>query len=264
MFLFRDDSDTPTVHKVVPALPPEAPVGPPMVYKNPTPCVDVIVPNVHGQVALIKRKNPPHGWALPGGFIDEGETAEQAAIREVKEELGIDIELHGLLGVYSDPKRDPRKHILSVVYVAEIPGTDVLKAGDDAADASWVYIGDHTSDLAFDHAKILQDFVLWRDANAPEMQDLRKTVLSQLANGHHTWQAYMDEEPTAEDIAGCIRRIARLAKDNHIAKSIANGKTYLDINYSVGALRRVIDILGLHDQLEAEPASSTTSRLVFR
>ena len=91
-------------------------------YKNPFPTVDVIieVEREDGRqgIILIKRKNPPYGWALPGGFVNYGETLEEAAIREVKEETSLDIEIRFQLHTYSDPKRDPRQHTISTVYVA--------------------------------------------------------------------------------------------------------------------------------------------------
>ena len=102
-----------------------------MSYRNPTPTVDIII-HKDGKILLIKRKNPPFGWALPGGFVDEGETVEQAAIREAKEETGLDVQLETLLYVYSDPRRDMRQHTLSIVFTASSNGTPV--AADDATD----------------------------------------------------------------------------------------------------------------------------------
>lgn len=261
MFLFRDDEDR---HAV-----PEAPVvAPPKVYRNPTPCVDIIIPNAHGQIALIKRKNPPHGWALPGGFVDEGESVEQAAIREAKEELGLDIVLEHLLGVYSDPARDPRQHNMSVVFVASLVDTQRLRAGDDAAEAIWgepELWGDPARTkvvLVFDHSKIVKDYVLWRESHG--VVDLRKSMLKQIASGHHRWQAYMDEEPTVEDIANCVRRIRKLVATDQVAAALANGKQHIQINFSVRTLQYVLDMLDLRDHLAAEPVTSTTSNLVFR
>ena len=103
-------------------------------------------------IVLIERRNPPPGWAIPGGFVDVGETVEAAAIREMREETGLDVELTGLLGVYSDPARDPRGHTVGVVYTGRAHGTPV--AGDDAGR---VAIVDPLAPppLAFDHARIL-------------------------------------------------------------------------------------------------------------
>ena len=87
--------------------------------RNPLPTVDVILRNKSGQIALIHRKNPPLGWALPGGFVDAGESCETAAVREAKEELSVDVRLLKQFGVYSDPSRDSRMHTISVVFIAE-------------------------------------------------------------------------------------------------------------------------------------------------
>jgi len=135
-----------------------------VVYRNPAPTVDVVIhePDGAGQggVVLIERRNPPHGWALPGGFIDYGETCEHAAVREMREETGLDVELTGLLGVYSDPARDPRHHTMSVVYTGRARDMGALAAGDDAARAR-VFPLDGLPELVFDHASILADFRRW-------------------------------------------------------------------------------------------------------
>lgn len=109
-----------------------------------------------GRFVLIKRKNPPFQgmWALPGGFVDIGETVEAAAVREAKEETGLDIELLALLNVYSDPARDPRGHTVSVVYIARAVGGE-LRGADDADEAALFDPGQPAS-LAFDHAAILE------------------------------------------------------------------------------------------------------------
>jgi ADP-ribose pyrophosphatase YjhB (NUDIX family) len=125
------------------------------VYKNPVPAVDIII-RVGDGVVLIKRKNPPYGWALPGGFIDYGESAERAAIREAKEETSLDISELKLLGVYSDPSRDPRHHTLAVVFTAI--GKGPPKAADDAAEIGIFQRYALPEQLAFDHADILDDF----------------------------------------------------------------------------------------------------------
>jgi len=127
------------------------------VYRNPVPTVDVII-YVQGQgVILIERRNPPYGWALPGGFVDYGESVEQAAVREAREETGLDVQLQGLLGVYSSPDRDPRQHTMSVVFTAAIQEGAKLKAGDDAGRVRVVALN-ALPDLAFDHARIVSDF----------------------------------------------------------------------------------------------------------
>lgn len=109
-----------------------------------------------GQIVLVQRRNPPHGLALPGGFVDPGERVEQAALREAREETGLQVELRRLLGVYSDPARDPRGHTISVVYIADANG--VPCAGDDAAGIRIVDPTDPTLELVFDHAMILSDY----------------------------------------------------------------------------------------------------------
>lgn len=127
-------------------------------YRNPTPTTDVVIYDPRRGVVIIERRNEPRGFALPGGFIDEGEQAEQAAIREMKEETNLDVELLGLLGVYSTRGRDPRKHTLSVVFVGRPKNPDNLKAGDDAGAAAFHSLDDLPKPLAFDHARILEDF----------------------------------------------------------------------------------------------------------
>ncbi len=125
-------------------------------YRNPFPTVDIIIEMERGGIILIKRKNPPFGWALPGGFVDYGESLESAAVREAEEETSLKVALKYQLGAYSDPQRDPRQHTLSVVFVATATGEP--RAADDAAD---VGIFDHNSlpdSLAFDHEKILLDY----------------------------------------------------------------------------------------------------------
>jgi len=124
-------------------------------YRNPVPTVDIII-EVEKGIVLIKRRNPPPGWAIPGGFVDYGETVENTAVREAKEETGLDVELTRLLGVYSDPARDPRGHTISTVFIASASGTPV--AGDDAAEARIVTRSSLPPDIAFDHRRILEDY----------------------------------------------------------------------------------------------------------
>lgn len=127
-------------------------------WRNPAPTVDVVIHDPERGVVIIKRANEPHGYALPGGFIDEGEQAESAGLREMKEETGLDVELQGLLGVYSRPDRDPRKHTLSTVFVGMAKNPEALQAGDDAAQAAWYQLDQLPEPIVFDHAKILADF----------------------------------------------------------------------------------------------------------
>lgn len=130
------------------------------VYKNPVPAVDVIIECEAGGrkgIVLVKRKNPPHGWAIPGGFIDYGESAEEAALREAKEETGLQVTLVGQLHTYSDPSRDPRQHTISTVFIARAEGEPV--AGDDAKEAKIFPLGEIPKNLAFDHDKIIKDYL---------------------------------------------------------------------------------------------------------
>ena len=111
-------------------------------------------------IVLIERRNPPPGWAIPGGFVDVGETAEAAAIREAGEETGLAVRLRTLLGVYSDPTRDARMHTASAVYVAEAQGTP--HAQDDARALAIFSPERLPQPLAFDHQRILADYRAWR------------------------------------------------------------------------------------------------------
>jgi len=109
---------------------------------------------------LIRRKNPPAGWALPGGFVDYGETLEDAAVREAKEETGLDVRLVRQFHSYSDPHRDPRQHTISTVFLAEADGE--YTAGDDAAAVGVFSARDLPDNLAFDHRQILEDYITGR------------------------------------------------------------------------------------------------------
>ncbi len=134
-----------------------------MDYRNPKPTVDVVISTPRG-IVLVRRANPPYGWALPGGFIDEGEAAEAAAIREVLEETGLQIGLDDLLGVYSDPARDPRFHTMSVVFTAHSDG--IPSGGDDALEARCFALDALPKPIVFDHKRILQDYQAFRATGA--------------------------------------------------------------------------------------------------
>ena len=109
-------------------------------------------------IVLIKRKNPPFGFALPGGFVDYGERVEEALIREMKEETNLDVKIQRLLGIYSNPNRDPRLHTASAVFVCK--ANELPKAGDDAKDVIIFKLEEIPwNELVFDHRKILEDFL---------------------------------------------------------------------------------------------------------
>lgn len=124
-------------------------------YRNPFPTVDIIIEH-RGGIVLVRRKNPPPGWALPGGFVDYGESLEAAALREAKEETSLDIAALRQFGAYSDPARDPRRHTISVVFTGR--GDGRLRAGDDAKEVAVFNLEDLPAELAFDHGKILKDY----------------------------------------------------------------------------------------------------------
>ena len=126
------------------------------IYKNPIPTVDIIIEIESKGMVLIKRKNPPCGWALPGGFVDYGVSLEEAAVREAKEETDLDVKLIGQFHTYSDPKRDPRHHSISTVYVAKANG--VPQAKDDAIEIGIFNEMNLPDAIAFDHHFILKDY----------------------------------------------------------------------------------------------------------
>ena len=128
-------------------------------HRNPVPTVDTII-EVRGGIVLIRRRNPPPGWALPGGFVDYGERAAAAAVREAREETGLEVTLTELFHVYSDPARDPRQHTMATVFIGTATGEPV--GGDDAAEAAVFTAQSLPVPLAFDHARILEDYFTYR------------------------------------------------------------------------------------------------------
>lgn len=124
---------------------------------NPTLAVNAIIRREDKKIALIKRKYEPFGWAIPGGIVDDGESCEHACFREAKEETSLDVKLIQQMHTYSDPKRDPRKHVVSVVFVCDIVGGEA-KAADDAVDIGFFSEDEFPKDLCFDHAMILDDY----------------------------------------------------------------------------------------------------------
>lgn len=128
-------------------------------FRNPIPTVDLII-EIQGGIVLIERKNPPHGWALPGGFVDYGESYDQAAIREAREETGLEVTLQMQFHTYSDPKRDARQHNASTVYIASALGEPT--GADDALQAK-IFTKTALPPLVFDHDKILSDYFTFRE-----------------------------------------------------------------------------------------------------
>lgn len=134
-----------------------------MTYRNPAPTVDIIIEladRPHRPIILIERLNPPFGWAIPGGFVDYGESVETAAVREAQEEIGLQVELIEQFQVYSDPNRDPRQHTISIVFIATATGEP--QAADDAKNLGIFQAWDVPTDLCFDHDKILKDYWHYR------------------------------------------------------------------------------------------------------
>lgn len=138
-------------------------------YKNPMPTVDAIIQK-DSHILLVKRKKEPFkGYlVLPGGFVNEGERVEDAAKREIKEETSLDIELIDILGVYSEPKRDPRGHIMSTVFIGKISessGKADAMAQDDAAAIEWLNLEEiDNTRFGFDHKKIISDYIRWKQS----------------------------------------------------------------------------------------------------
>ena len=124
--------------------------------KTPLLTVDIIVEVDGLGVILVERKNPPHGWALPGGFVDYGESLEKAAVREAREETSLEVHLVEQFNTYSDPRRDPRHHTVSTVFIARANGDP--KGADDARQAQLFTKAELPSPIVFDHARILRDY----------------------------------------------------------------------------------------------------------
>ena len=127
---------------------------------SPLVTVDIIIEVNDRGIVLIERKNPPHGWALPGGFVDYGETLESAALREAREETSLDVKLAEQFHTYSDPGRDPRHHTVSTVFIASATGTP--RGADDAKRAELFTEDNLPSPIVFDHAQILRDYFQYK------------------------------------------------------------------------------------------------------
>ncbi len=139
-------------------------------HRNPTPTVDIIIEIADQGLVLIQRANPPLGWALPGGYVDYGESLEDAARREAREETSLEVRLLGQLHTYSDPQRDPRQHNISTVFVGWSAGSP--RAADDARSLRIFRPEDLPAELAFDHGRILADYLQVR----PQwLAELKKT-----------------------------------------------------------------------------------------
>ena len=130
-------------------------------HRNPAPTTDAIIAREDGRIVLILRRNEPHGWAIPGGFVDYGEELGKACVREAKEETSLSVALVAQLFTYSDPSRDARKHTISTVYACRVVSGE-LKADDDAKDARWFSEAEVPwAELCFDHAQVLRDYFIW-------------------------------------------------------------------------------------------------------
>ena len=129
-------------------------------HRNPLSTVDIIIELVEAGVVLIERKNIPHGWALPGGFVDYGESLETAAVREAKEETSLEVQLIEQFYTYSDPSRDSRKHTISTVYIAAAQG--IPQGADDAKRAKIFTKGQLPNPIVFDHPRILNDYFVYK------------------------------------------------------------------------------------------------------
>jgi 8-oxo-dGTP diphosphatase len=132
-------------------------------YRNPAPTVDIIIElsdRPSRPIVLIERLNPPHGWAIPGGFVDYGESVEAAAVREAQEEVGLAVQLIEQLCLYSDPARDPRQHTISLVFIATATGEPT--AQDDAKSLQVFAPWEIPTNLCFDHDRVLRDYFNYR------------------------------------------------------------------------------------------------------
>jgi len=128
-------------------------------YRNPLLTTDIII-EIDGGIVLIERKNPPYGWALPGGFVDYGEPLEESAVREAKEETSLEIKLKEQFHTYSDPDRDPRHHTVTTVFIARAAG--IPKAADDAKKAKIFTENNLPTPIVFDHEKIISDYFRYK------------------------------------------------------------------------------------------------------
>lgn len=138
-------------------------------YKNPLVTVDIII-EINDKIVLIQRANPPYGWALPGGFVDYGESLESSAIREAREETSLEVTLKEQFHTYSDPDRDPRHHTVTTVFIAK--GIGIPKAADDAKRTDVFTQNNLPNPIVFDHGKIIGDYFRYRKGAS------KKTIFS--------------------------------------------------------------------------------------
>ena len=129
------------------------------IYKSPAPTVDMLLFDDTRGILLIERLFEPLGWALPGGFVDYGEQLDHAAVREMREETGLDVRVRALVGVYSNPIRDPRRHTITTAFWCESDDLSKLAAGDDAGKACFFKLDELPPNIVFDHRIIIDDFV---------------------------------------------------------------------------------------------------------
>jgi 8-oxo-dGTP diphosphatase len=163
-------------------------------YRNPLVTVDIII-EIKGGIVLIERKNPPLGWALPGGFVDYGESLEQSAKREAREETSLDVILMEQFHTYSSPDRDPRRHTITTVYIARSVGNP--KASDDAKNAALFKLGFLPERIAFDHRKILMDYFHYRQGKSmneifPLEKEYMKIALDNLGPNYQNHQRHIE------------------------------------------------------------------------
>ena len=128
--------------------------------RNPLPTVDCIIRLPGDRIVLVRRAHPPLGWALPGGFVEAGEPLHEACVREAREETGLEVELEEQFFTYSDPRRDPRRHTISTVFIGRASGEP--RGGDDAAEARAFGLSEIPSDLCFDHGEVVRDYLAYR------------------------------------------------------------------------------------------------------
>ena len=143
------------------------------IYKYPLVTVDIII-EIDDKIILIQRANPPHGWALPGGFVDYGESLESAAIREAKEETSLEVLLEDQFHTYSDPGRDPRHHTITTVFIGK--GIGVPKPADDAKKLELFSKHDLPDPIVFDHRKIIRDYFQYKEGASKQAIGIGKMV----------------------------------------------------------------------------------------